>query len=139
LKRSGKFTKIPCMNSKVLLVDDNEDLLTITQIILKAQGYDTFLATTIEEASRKIKIHQPALLLLDVSICDKEDGRAYCRQLKEEAATKGIQIILMSGNEYDGNELAGADAFLQKPFDFMELTEKVSQQLAAAQALPLSA
>ena len=98
MKRTGKRTKIPCMNTKILLVDDNEDLLQITQIILKAQGYETFLATTIEDARRKIKIHQPALLLLDVSVCEKGDGRAYCRLLKEDAATQGIRVILMSGD-----------------------------------------
>jgi len=125
------------MNAKILLVDDNEDLLTITQIILKAQGYDTFLATTIEDARRKIRIHQPALLLLDVSICENDDGRLYCRQLKEEAATQGIRIILMSGNEYDSTELVGADAFLQKPFDFNELIDKVHAQIAAYQELTL--
>jgi two-component system alkaline phosphatase synthesis response regulator PhoP len=126
------------MNHKILLVDDNEDLLKITQIILKAQGYETFLATSIEEAGRKLKIHQPALLLLDVSVCAQDDGRDYCRQLKEEAATKGIRIILMSGNEYDGAELSEADDFLQKPFDFTQLTEKVAVQLAAAQEPVLS-
>jgi DNA-binding response OmpR family regulator len=63
-------------------------------------------------------------------VCEKEDGRLYCQQLKEEAATKDIRIILMSGNEYDGHELNGADDFLQKPFDFTMLTEKVAQQLA---------
>lgn len=121
------------MNIKILLVDDNEDLLKITQLILKAQGYETVLATSIEEASRKIKIHQPALILLDVCICAQDDGRAYCRQLKEEAATKDIRIILMSGNEYDGPEIAAADDFLQKPFDVTELTDKVAKQLAAVQ------
>jgi two-component system alkaline phosphatase synthesis response regulator PhoP len=118
------------MDTKILLVDDNEDLLKITQIILKAQGYDVFLATTIEEAACKIRIHQPALLLLDVSVCEKEDGRTYCQQLKEEAATKDIRIILMSGNEYDGHEWNGADDFLLKPFDFNMLVEKVALQLA---------
>ena len=127
------------MSTKVLVVDDNEDLLQITQIILKAQGYDIFTAPTIEEATRKINIHQPALILLDVSVCDKDDGRAYCEQLKEEADTKGIRVILMSGNEYDGAELGHADDFLQKPFDFTELTEKVGQQIAAANVLALSA
>jgi two-component system alkaline phosphatase synthesis response regulator PhoP len=117
------------MGTKILLVDDNEDLLKITQIILKAQGYDIFLATTIEEAARKIRIHQPVLVLLDVSVCEKEDGRLYCQQLKEEAATKDIHIILMSGNEYDGHEWNGADDFLQKPFDYTILVDKVAQQL----------
>lgn len=126
------------MSTKILLVDDNEDLLKIAQIILKAQGYETFQATSIEEASRKIKIHQPTLILLDVSICAQDDGRVYCHQLKEEAATKGIRIILMSGNEYDGCEIADADAFLQKPFDFTDLTGKVAQQVAAAPAVSIA-
>jgi two-component system alkaline phosphatase synthesis response regulator PhoP len=121
------------MNPKILVVDDNQDLLKITQIILKSQGYETVLATSIEEAGRKLKIHQPVLLLLDVSICKQDDGRAYCRKLKQEAATKGIRIILMSGNEYDGQELEDADDFLQKPFDFTQLTEKVAAQVAAVQ------
>lgn len=131
MKWMGKITKKPSMSTKILLVDDNEDLLKITQLILKAQGYETFLATTIEEASRKIKIHKPALILLDVSICAKDDGRMYCHQLKEEAATCGIRIILMSGDEYEGNELTDADDFLQKPFDFNDLIDKVDRQVAA--------
>jgi len=123
------------MNTKILLVDDNEDLLKITQIILKAQGYETFIATTIEEASRKIKIHQPILILQDISVCEKDDGRVHCQKLKEEAATKGIRVILMSGSEYDGTELINADDFLQKPFDFTELIEKVTRQINAAQEM----
>jgi two-component system response regulator VicR len=133
LSRMHNFTKKTYMNPKILLVDDNEDLLKITQIILKGQGYETVLATSIEEAARKIKIHRPALILLDACLCGQDDGRAYCRQLKEEVSTSGIRIILMSGNEYDGSELANADDFLQKPFDFTELTDKVAKQLAAVQ------
>lgn len=121
------------MNTKILLVDDNKDLLQITQLILEAQGYETILATSIEEAGPKIRICQPALILLDMCICHQNDGRVYCRQLKEEAATKGIRIILMSGNEYDGHELKDADDFLQKPFDVAELTDKVAKQLMAVQ------
>lgn len=127
------------MSTKILVVDDNEDLLQITQIILKAQGYDIFTATTIEDAARKINIHHPALILLDVSVCAKDDGRMYCQQVKEEAVTKDIRVILMSGNEYDGAELGNADDFLQKPFDFTELTEKVTQQIVAASNMALSA
>ncbi|RYY61293.1 MAG: response regulator, partial [Chitinophagaceae bacterium] len=56
------------MNPKILLVDDNEDLLLVTQIILKGQGYETFLARSAAEAERKIRTHQPALVLLDVGL-----------------------------------------------------------------------
>jgi DNA-binding response OmpR family regulator len=117
--------------SKILLVDDNEDLLMITQIILKGQGYETFLATSIEEAERKIRIHQPQLLLLDVCIGD-DDGRDFCRQLKSSIDTSGIHVILMSGDDCGMEKNSIGDDFLAKPFDFNELISKVHQQVAYA-------
>jgi DNA-binding response OmpR family regulator len=116
---------------KILLVDDNEDQLMITQIILKGQGYETFLATSIEEAERKIKIHQPQLLLLDVCIGDG-DGREFCRQLKSNTDTSAIHVILMSGDDYGLENNCIGDDFLAKPFDFNELINKVQQQVAYA-------
>ena len=55
---------------KILLLDDNKDLLLIVQIILKGQGYDIVQATSIEEALQKIKIHHPSLF------ANSQDGRA---------------------------------------------------------------
>ncbi len=119
------------MNPKILLIDDNKDLLLITQIILKGQGYETFLAGSIEEAERKIQIHQPSLLLLDVCIGDG-DGREFCRQLKTSSSTNDLHVILMSGDEcYKDSDCMGDD-FLVKPFDFNELVTKVQQQVAYA-------
>ncbi len=117
-------------NPKILLIDDNEDLLMITQIILKGQGYETFLATSIEEAERKIKIHQPQLLLLDVYIGDG-DGRDFCRQLKSNTDTSDIHVILMSGDDLGPEKNCIAEDFLTKPFDFNELINKVQQQVYA--------
>jgi DNA-binding response OmpR family regulator len=117
------------MNDKILLVDDNEDLLMITRIILKGQGYNTILATTTEEATRKIKIHQPTLVLLDVCICN-EDGRDFCCHLKNDPETCNLRVILMSG--YDagcGHDIA--DDFLPKPFNYDELIAKVERQMTA--------
>jgi DNA-binding response OmpR family regulator len=122
---------------KILLVDDNEDLLLITQIILKGQGYETFLATSIEDATRKIKIHQPQLLLLDVCIGD-EDGREYCRQLKSNADTQSIHIILMSGDDLAMEKNCIGDDFLAKPFDFNELIEKVKEQMPLTGSLAMA-
>jgi len=115
---------------KILLVDDNKDLLMITQIILKGQGYETFLATSIEEAERKIKIHQPQLLLLDVCIGDG-DGRDFCRQLKSNTNTNAIHVILMSGDDFGSGRNCMNDDFLAKPFDFNELLSKVQHQVYA--------
>jgi CheY-like chemotaxis protein len=117
-------------NQKILLLDDNKDLLQIIQIILKGQGYETVLATCIEEAIQKIKIHKPALILMDVFISD-QDGREFCSQLKQDEETSSIRIIMMSG--YDNNvgvtAWAGADDFMQKPFDYNDLIARVQRQL----------
>lgn len=117
-------------NQKILLLDDNKDLLQIIQIILKGQGYETFLASCIEEATQKIKIHKPALILMDIFISD-QDGREFCSQLKGDEETSNIRVIMMSG--YDNNlglmGSTGADDFMQKPFDYNDLLNRVQKQM----------
>jgi CheY-like chemotaxis protein len=120
---------------KILLLDDNKDLLLIVQIILKGQGYEVVQACCVEEALQKIKIHQPMLILMDVFI-KEQDGRELCSQLKNDPATSHIRIILMSGIETENANLQciGADDFMQKPFDYDDLLERVSRQMAAVEA-----
>ena len=119
-----------CTNQKILLLDDNKDLLQIVQIILKGQGYETVLASCIEEAAQKIKIHKPALILMDVFISD-QDGREFCNKLKNDEETSNIRVIMMSG--YDNTlglmTLVGADDFMQKPFDYNDLLSRVQKQM----------
>lgn len=120
---------------KILLLDDNKDLLLIVQIILKQQGYEVVQSCCIEEATQKIRIHQPALILMDVFIKD-EDGRELCSQLKHRPDTQGIKVIMMSGIESDNTLLyaIGADDFIPKPFDYNELIEKVQRQMMQVEA-----
>ncbi|RYZ22543.1 MAG: response regulator [Chitinophagaceae bacterium] len=118
------------MQPKILLVDDNDDLLLVTQIILKGQGYETFLARSAAEAERKIRVHQPALLLLDVGLGD-ENGGDFCRRLRADPATRDLRVILMSGDDSWSDCARVADDFLPKPFDFNELIDKVAAQLLA--------
>ncbi|MDQ3279275.1 MAG: response regulator [Bacteroidota bacterium] len=120
---------------KILLLDDNKDLLLIIQIILKGQGYSVVQACCVDEALQKIKIHQPSLIMMDVFI-KEEDGRELCSQLKADPSTSHIKIILMSGIESENAnlQLIGADDFLSKPFDYNDLLERVNRQLAAVEA-----
>jgi two-component system response regulator VicR len=120
---------------KILLLDDNKDLLLIVQIILKGQGYETLQAGCIDEARQKIKIHKPSLILMDVFI-KEEDGRELCSQLKRSDETNTIKIIMMSGIESDNSLLQaiGADDFMQKPFDYNDLLERVQRQMMQVEA-----
>ena len=121
---------------KILLLDDNRDLLQIIQIILKGQGFDTILASSIEEAEHKIRIHNPALILMDVFISD-QDGREYCNQLKTDAVTSNIRVILMSGSELNMSMMSRihADDFMEKPFDYNDLVSRVQRQRFSVQAM----
>ena len=120
---------------KILLLDDNRDLLLIIQIILKGQGFDTIAASSIEEASHKIRIHNPSLILMDVFIAD-QDGREFCNQLKSNDLTSNIRIILMSGSELSMGIMSRvhADDFMSKPFDYNDLLERVQRQMYGVNA-----
>lgn len=120
---------------KILLLDDNRDLLLIVQIILKGQGYDVVLASCVDEALQKIRIHQPSLIMMDVFI-KEEDGRELCSQLKAAPETNHIKIILMSGIETENANLQfiGADDFISKPFDYDDLLERVDRQMHSVEA-----
>lgn len=121
---------------KILLLDDNRDLLQILQIILKGQGFDTVLASSIPEAELKIKIHNPALILMDVFISD-QDGREYCNHLKTDALTNQIRVILMSGSELNMSMMSRvmADDYMEKPFDYNDLVSRVERQMFSVQAM----
>ena len=133
LKYSAQICHMVRENQKILLVDDNKDLLQIVQIILKGQGYETILASCIDEACTKIRIYKPVLILMDVFISD-EDGREFCCQLKNNNETRDIRVIMMSG--FDNNlgmmGWIGADDFMQKPFDYNDLVGRVKRQMISS-------
>jgi two-component system, OmpR family, response regulator VicR len=120
---------------KILLLDDNKDLLLVLQIILKGQGYETIIASTIEEAFTKIKVHRPTLILMDVFISD-QDGREFCTLLKTSPDTMDTRVIMMSGCDLSIGVLnnINADDFMQKPFDYNDLLSRVNNQMTMASA-----
>ncbi|MFL5728312.1 MAG: PleD family two-component system response regulator [Cytophagaceae bacterium] len=132
MNRKGK-TKTVYSSQKILLLDDNRDLLQIVQIILKGQGYDTVLASSIEEARLKIRIHKPVLILMDVCLSD-QDGYSFCSDVKNDPEMSHVRVIMMSGEEYNQNMIsyAHADDFMQKPFDYNDLVGRVQKHYTGA-------
>ena len=123
-------------SNKILLLDDNRDLLQIVQIILKGQGYDTVLASSVEEAALKIRIHKPVLILMDVCLSDK-DGYTFCSELKSDPETSSMRVIMMSGEDCNQSMISfsHADDFMQKPFDYNDLLTRVQQHFAFARQM----
>jgi DNA-binding response OmpR family regulator len=119
------------MNAKkILVVDDEPDILEFLQVILEEEGYS--VATT-EKGEYVEKLHDeglPDLILLDVLLSGR-DGREIVKQLKSQEETKSIPVIMFSAHpsaEKTARE-AGAEDFVEKPFDIDHLLAVVAKYL----------
>jgi CheY-like chemotaxis protein len=114
--------------AKILIVDDNADVLHVMQLLLGSRGFEVATTTKGEDTYGLVNSFQPDLIFLDVHLAGM-DGRDICRQLKNTADTKHIPIILFSANNIKGTtvEASLADEFIPKPFDIHELILKVQK------------
>ena len=116
----------------ILIVDDEEDVLELVRYNLDKNGYKVETATTGEGALTKAKAKLPDLIILDLML-PGVDGLEVCKQLKREAKTQSIPIIMLTarGEETDivtGLEL-GADDYVTKPFSPTVLVARVRRIL----------
>jgi two-component system alkaline phosphatase synthesis response regulator PhoP len=114
--------------AKILVVDDEVYILHILDFILGAESYDVVTATNGEQALQKVREEKPDLVILDIMM-PKLDGYETCRMIKNDPATKGIPVILLTakGREVDqklGREV-GANDYMTKPFSPSKLIERV--------------
>jgi two-component system cell cycle response regulator len=120
------------MGDKVLVVDDEEQIRDLLSEFLKQEGYEVLLASAGEEAMELTKRETPHVILLDVRM-PGIDGLEVCKRLKSEPKTQFIPIIMVTG--YDENKVAaievGADDFVNKPIDLVELAIRVKSILRA--------
>ena len=117
---------MPDTKAKILLVDDEPDILEFLQVILEEEGYT--VATT-EKGDYVEKLHDgdlPNLILLDVLLSGK-DGREIVKHLKHQEETKHIPVIMFSAHpSAEAPARAyGADDFIAKPFDIDVLLAKI--------------
>jgi DNA-binding response OmpR family regulator len=116
--------------SKILVVDDDIDILSVMEILLSMKGFDVEVTSRGENTFPKIESFKPDLILLDVLISG-HDGRAICKQLKSNPSTSHIPVIMFSAHPGAATTIAdyGADDFIAKPFDVNNLMKKVNDQL----------
>jgi len=119
------------MKKKILLVDDDEDLVEMLKGILKSNDLQVHAHTTSSNIPDVVKYYKPDLILLDIRLGDEEDNQAgmdICRELK---LTYNIPILLISADTRKGNAFKdfNVDGFLVKPFNADELIHIINQHL----------
>ena len=123
------------MTSKILVVDDEEDILELVRIILESEGYTVVTATSGEEALRLVESWKPSLVILDV-VLPGVSGLDVCRQLRWNPRTHSVKVALFTalGTEVDMRLGAGdkADAYVLKPFREADLLRVVNDLLHGA-------
>jgi DNA-binding response OmpR family regulator len=123
------------MQSKILIVDDNSELLTVLRLGFKEAGFTVRTADNGGDALKKVRSFSPDLILLDL-VLPEMDGFAICETLKKDHATTSIPIVVLTGlssqlSRFAGLE-SGADEYLTKPFNFDEVLTKVNSVLERA-------
>lgn len=112
---------------RILIIDDDIDLLMLLERCLDRQGYAIETAASLAEAEEVLPQFFPHLVLLDINV-NGEDGRQLCWKLKNSVAKSAAKVIIISG--YDRNTgraiLFGADDFITKPFHTEYLLHRVS-------------
>jgi DNA-binding response OmpR family regulator len=117
---------------RILIVDDEPDLLEILSIIFKAYGYETATATDGQEAIEQARANQPDLIIMDVMM-PRLNGFEACRVIKHDPTLSRVPVIMLSAKTQQADKLggidSGADAYLAKPFDNMQVLAKVRELL----------
>lgn len=119
--------------NKILVVDDNDDILNVVQLILKSNGFEVNTTSNADEALSITNEFKPDLVLLDIYL-GGVDGRDICKSLKSNEHTSHIPVIMFSahGNKQDVFDRCNAQDFIGKPFEIKDLVGKIKYQLANA-------
>ncbi len=123
------------MDKKILIVDDEKNIVNIIAFNLKKEGYTVITASDGEEGVKKALSEDPDLILLDIMM-PKMDGYEACRKIREKKHTP-IIMLTARAEEIDkvlGLEL-GADDYVTKPFGVRELIARVKANLRKIAAL----
>lgn len=120
------------MPQKILIVDDEPNIVVPLQFIMEQKGYQVMVAADGDEALETIAKFIPDLILLDIMLPDI-DGYEICQKVRENPEWQNIKVVFLSamGRDVDiakGMALA-ADAFITKPFSISDIVEKVRDLL----------
>ncbi len=127
---------------KILIVDDEPDVVTYLETLLQDHGYDTLQAYNGREGMQKVRAERPDLICLDITM-PEESGVRFYRELKEDAALEKIPVVIVTavtgyGGDPEGfkkflegrRQLPPPAAFFSKPIDKQEFLAAIDRLLA---------
>jgi DNA-binding response OmpR family regulator len=114
--------------NRILVVEDEESLLKLESILFTSKGYAVTGVRDGKSALEAIAADRPDLVVLDVML-PGQDGFEVCRAIKENPETSYIPVVLLtakkSSNDLERGRLAGADAYITKPFKSVKVLEVI--------------
>ncbi len=123
------------MSQKILVADDEPNIVISLEYLLKREGYSVTIARDGQEALDAIARDQPDLVLLDVMM-PKKSGFEVCQELRINEAWQHIKILMLTAKGRDTDVAKGlalgADAYMTKPFATRDLVQKVAEMLSGS-------
>ena len=118
---------------KILIVDDEPNIVMALEYTFKKNNYEVFIARDGQEALDIVKNSFPDLIILDVMM-PMVDGYATLQQIRKDSNLKHTKVIFLSAKNKESDiekaMLLGADAYLTKPFSIKKVVEQVSELLS---------
>jgi len=120
------------MTKKVLVADDEPNIVAAVEFLLQRSGYEVHVARNGEEALKLVEAHQPDLVLLDVMM-PLRSGYEVCMRMRERPEWRHIKIVMLSAKGRDAEVskglATGADLYVTKPFSTRDLIGKINNLL----------
>jgi DNA-binding response OmpR family regulator len=125
------------MGKRVLIADDEPNIVTALEYLLRRSGYEVSIARNGDAALKLVEAQRPDLVLLDVMM-PLRSGYEVCQRMRERADWRHIKIIMLTAKgrdvEMSKGLSIGADLYITKPFSTQELVAKINGLLGVGTA-----
>lgn len=117
--------------ARIIIIDDDPDILEASSLVLKAKGYEVLTAQNPDDGFELVKQNSPDLIILDVIMVEPDDGFFLAQKLRKAGFTNPIimytSVSKSTGFKFGAGELVPVDDFIEKPISPEQLIAKVEK------------